>query len=48
MWDIKTGKTLLVYKDHTHWVMCVGVGADGNTAITGSADKTARYHLTLF
>ena len=48
MWDIKTGKTVLVYKDHTNAVLCVGVGVDGNTAITGSADYTARYHPTLF
>ena len=48
MWDIKSGKTLLVYKEHTHVVTCVGVGVDGNTAITGGYDGTARYHLTLF
>ena len=48
MWDIKTGKTLLTYKEHSGTVLCVGVGVDGNTAITGSRDNTARYHPTLF
>ncbi len=48
MWDIKTGKTLLVYKEHKNTVYCVGIVPDGNTAITGSADDTARYHPTHF
>jgi WD40 repeat protein len=48
VWDIKSGKTLHVYKEHSDWVMCVGIAKDGNTAITGSDDKTARYLLMLF
>ena len=47
MWDIKTGKTLLVYKEHSDNVTCVGIAPDGNTAITGSDDKTARYSLLM-
>jgi WD40 repeat protein len=43
VWDIKTGKTLLVYKEHSNWVYCVGIAPDGNTAITGSGDSTARF-----
>ncbi len=44
VWDINSGKTLVVYKDHTSDVMCVGIAPDGLTAITGSDDNTARYH----
>ncbi len=43
VWDIKSGKTLVVYKDHTSLVVCVGIGKDGKTAITGSSDHTARF-----
>ena len=48
MWDIKTGKTLLVYKEHTDYVRCVGIAPDGNTAITSSGDWNsgeARYRM---
>ena len=48
MWDIRTGKTLMVYEEHSDAVWCVGIAKDGNTAITGSDDKTARYLLMLF
>ncbi len=42
VWDIKSGKTLVVYKEHTYWVNCVGLAPLCNSAITGS-DKEVRY-----
>ncbi len=46
MWDIKSGKTLLTYNEHTDEINCVALS--GNTVITGSDDETARYPNSNF
>ena len=45
VWDLKTGECKQVLEGHTHWVHSVGITPDGNTAISGSDDKTVRYAL---
>ena len=47
MWDIRTGKPLLVYTEHSKEAMCVGIAADGKTAITGFSDDTLRYSYLM-
>ena len=45
VWDLKTGECKHVLEGHTGDVKSVGITPDGNTAISGSDDKTARYAL---
>ena len=45
VWDLKTGECKQVLEGHTDWVRSVGITPDGNTAISGSDDKTVRYVL---
>ena len=45
VWDLKTGECKQVLEGHDMTVTSVGITPEGNTAISGSADKTVRYVL---
>lgn len=42
IWDPKTGKELMKFKDHTKPVTCVDFTFEGNLVVGGSVDKTVR------
>ena len=45
VWDLNTGECKHEAHDGTNSVKSVGITPDGNTAISGSDDKTVRYAL---
>jgi len=42
LWDMKTGKCLVTFSDHTHMICSVSLTPDGTKLATGSWDKTAK------
>jgi WD40 repeat protein len=42
MWDLATGRCLHTFIGHEKWVTSICLSADGQTALSGSADTTIR------
>jgi WD40 repeat protein len=42
LWHVKTGKKLLTYQGHTHWIWSVSFSPDSSKLASGSDDKTIR------
>jgi WD40 repeat protein len=40
LWDVKTGRELRTFEEHTDEVRSVAFSADGRRALSGSHDKT--------
>ncbi len=43
LWEVETGKLLVIYKGHTNWVRSVSFSPDGQTLVSGSADCTVKF-----
>jgi WD40 repeat protein len=42
LWDVKTGKQVMVFKGHSDEVRCIVFSPDGKTLASGSKDRTIR------
>ncbi len=43
LWDVKTGKLLVLYQGHTHWIRSVAFSPAGDCLASGGADGTVRF-----
>ena len=41
-WDIKSGRLIRTYEDHTEWVKCCEVSSDNQFLFSSSDDKTIK------
>lgn len=45
LWEVATGKLLVICKGHSNWVRSVAFSPDGKTIASGSADRTVKFWL---
>ncbi|MGV2828772.1 WD40 domain-containing protein [Myxosarcina sp. GI1(2024)] len=45
LWEVATGKLLVICKGHNNWVRSVSFSPDGRTIASGSADRTVKFWL---
>jgi WD40 repeat protein/transcriptional regulator with XRE-family HTH domain len=43
LWEVETGKLLVICKGHTNWVRSVSFSPDGQTLVSGGADRTVKF-----
>ncbi|BAU67481.1 WD-repeat protein (plasmid) [Stanieria sp. NIES-3757] len=43
LWEVETGKLLVICKGHNNWVRSVSFSPDGQTLVSGGADRTVKF-----